>query len=352
MNARTSLGALYAGSGNKEAADRYYVPALAAMRTLGGPNDVRAALEEARMAKVLYDKGVGPLSFADAQAVFERSLVALNAHSWRVPRNIVNEVNALYGSVLSNWGDVERGYALMAPHAREYLAASGHSFMADVIRLEWADAASRAGHFEEANTTARQALEWARLGAAAPADLFSNYWLLAGVYAEARRFKEAEAVMAEYAALPGGAEALRTRWGPDAWGGLPFALFPLLKLETGDPKAALEMTQPLDPVKHQGPKFIAYWLIRASALCATGHAEEGLALFQLWLAKGYKDPYDASPGLASVRARVGLCALSAGRRQMAREMSALASAALAKQPDIAALHKAPILELERRLRGG
>jgi len=351
MDARTSLGMFYAVAGNKVAALSYFGPALAAMRTLGGPNDVRAAQEEARLANLLYAGGDGPLSFAEAQPMFERSLAALNAHTWRVPRNVVNEVSALYGAVLSNWGDVERGYALVASHAQEYIAASGHSMMADFIRQGWADAASRAGRAEEAIAAARQALEWDRRGAAEPADLFRDYWLLAGVYNDARRFKEAEGVMAEYAALPGGAEALRTRWGTEAWSGLPFPLFPLLKLDTGDPKAALEMTQPLDPVKHQGEKFRVYWLVRASALCATGHAEEGLALFQVWLAKGSKDLYDAHPGRASARARIGLCALSAGRRQMAREMSALASAALARQPNIAARHKVPILELERRLRG-
>jgi len=351
MNARTALGSILAREGDKEAALRYHLPALATMRTLGGPNDVRAAQEEARLANALYAKGWGPLSFTDTQAMIERSLAALKAQSWPVPRNIVNEVNALYGSVLSNWGDVARGYALMEQHAREYLAESPHSAMAEVIRREWADAASRAGHFDEALDAAVRELKWTRLVVSTPADLFPMYWMVAGTYMDARRFKEAEGVMAEYAALPGGAEAVRTRWGPEAWSGLPFPLFPLLRLETGDPKAALEMTQPFDPVRHRGRKFDVFWLIRASALCSTGHAGEGLALFQQLLARGYKDLYDADPGLADARARMGLCALSAGRRQLAREASALASAALAKQPGIAERHKAPILELERRLRG-
>ena len=224
--------------------------------------------------------------------------------------------------------------------------------MADYIHQAWGAAASVTGRPEEAIAIARQVLEWDGRGAAEPADLFRNYWLLAGMYADARRFKEAETAMAEYAALPGGAEALRTRWGPEAWSGLPFPLLPLLRLEMGEPKAALEMTQSLDPVRHQGRKFDIFWLIRADALCSTGHASEGLGLFQQLLAKGYRDVYDASPRLASARARMGLCALSAGRRQLAREASALASAALAKQPAIAERHKAPILELERKLRGG
>jgi tetratricopeptide (TPR) repeat protein len=352
MEGRTALGSFYALRGNKDAALRYYGPALAAMRTLGGPNDVRAALEEARLATWLRVNGEGLLSFADAQAMFERSLAALNSHSWHVPRNIVNEVNALYGSVLSNWGHVERGYALMTPHVQEYLAASGQSPMADFIRLEWANVAGRAGHFEEAIAAARQALELARREAAAPAVLFQNYRLLAGVYEQDRRFKEAEGVMAEYAALPGGAEALRTHLGPGAWGGLPFPLLPLLKLEMGDPLAALAMTQLLDPTRHQGRKFSIFWLIRASALCATGHMGEGLDLFQWWLTIGFEDVYEADPSLASARARMGLCALKAGRRRLALEASAQASAALAKQPGIAARWKAPILELDRKLRGG
>lgn len=351
MTARTSLGLLYAGVGNKDAALRYYAPALAAMRTLGGPNDVRAAQEEARLASSLYKKGSGPQNFAETQAMFERSLAALNAQSWRVPRNVVNEVAALYGSALSNWGDVARGYALMAPNAQEYLAASPHSDTSEILRRELADAASRAGHFEEALVAARHALEWARLVVLSPADLFPVYWLNAGIYMDAGRIAEADGVFAEYSSLPGGAEALRTRWGTETWGGLPFPLFALLRLESGDPNRALELTQQLDPVRHNDRKFAGVWLTRAAALCATGHTDEALALFQRWLPVVSEDVYDADPRLAHARARLGLCALSAGQRQLAREASARAGAAIAKQPGVAGRYKAPVLELERRLHG-
>jgi tetratricopeptide (TPR) repeat protein len=321
------------------------------MRKLGGPNDVRAAHEEARLAHALYDSGTGPQSFADTQAMFEHSLAALQAQSWPVPRNIVNEVNALYGSVLGSWGDVKLGYELMAPHVQEYLAASPHSAAADPLRLQLAGLASAAGHFDEALATVREELEWARPKVSKPTDLFPVYWLLAGIYIDAARYTDAERTFAEFEALPGGAVALRTYLGPDAWEGLPFPLLIRLRLEKGDIKGALEMTRVLDPQRHSGRKYRGFWLIRAHALCLEGRAEEGLANFQRWLLPGTEDQYEASPGLAFTRAHMGLCALSAGRRQLAREMSSLASAAIAKQPGVAARFKVPVLELERRLRG-
>ncbi len=351
MDARTNLGNAYAVAGNKEAALRYYLPAFAAMRTLGGPNDVRAAQEEAALAFFLHMNGQGPLSFADAQAMFERSLAALGALSWPVPRNIVNAVNVLYGAALSSWGDVSRGYAMAAPHAQEYLASSPHSDMAEVIRLNWADVAGRAGHIEEALTAVREVQQWWQQAAAKPVDAFEAYWLLAGIYIEAARYKDAERTFAEFEALPGGAEALRTTLGPGAWDGLPFPPLIRLRLESGDTKGALEMTQALDSQRHAGRKYRGVWLVRAQALCLDERAEEGLALYQHWLPQIAQDVYEADPGLAFTRANMGLCALRAGRRSLARELSAQASAAIAKQPEVAAQFKLPVLELERRLRG-
>jgi tetratricopeptide (TPR) repeat protein len=330
---------------------RYYLPAFAAMRTLGGPNDVRAAQEEAALAFFLHMNGTGPLGFADAQAMFERSLAALGAHSWPVPRNIVNAVNVLYGSALSSWGDVARGYAMSAPHAREYLASSPHSGMAEVIRLNWAGVASRAGHFEEAQAPAREAVQWWSKAASRPVDAFPAYWLLVDIYINAGRYKDAERTFAEFEALPGGAEALRTYLGPGEWEGLPFPLLIRLRLESGEVKGALEMTQALDSQRHAGRKFHGVWLMRAEALCLDGRAEEGLALYQQWLPPAAQDVYEADPGLASTRAKMGLCALRAGRRPLARELSAQASVAIAKQPEVAVRYRQPVLELERRLRG-
>jgi hypothetical protein len=125
----------------------------------------------------------------------------------------------------------------------------------------------------------------------------------------------------------------------------------LLRFEAGDMNAVLELTRGLDPARHSERKYAAVWLTRASALCATGHADEALGLYSTWLDKytANHSPYD--PGRASRRARMGLCALSAGKRPLARELSALASEALARQPEVAEVFKAPVLELARKLRG-
>ena len=94
------------------------------------------------------------------------------------------------------------------------------------------------------------------------------------------------------------------------------------------------------------------WLVRAAALCAARNADEGLAQFVEWLPRLAARSYEASPEVAHWRARMGLCALQVGHKDQAREASALASAAIAKQPAVSAHFKAPVLELERRLRGG
>jgi serine/threonine protein kinase len=349
MKARTSLGAIYAASSQRQAAMRYYTPALAAMRTLGGPNDVRAAQEEARLAQSLYAGGSGPLSFVEAQAIFERSLAALNAQAWPVPRNILNEVHLLYGSVLSNWGDVTHGYALMSTHAQEYLSANPQGSIAESMRRDLASTASAAGHFHEALALATQQLQWARQVMPRPAATFSSVWLLAGIYENATRYAEAQAVFDEYAALPGGAEMLRSEWAPDTMG-LIFPPLIRLRLEAGDIKGALELTQSLDPARHTQMWIRGVWAIRAKALCLAGRAEEGLAMFQRWQPPS-RDWYDANPSQAAARAETGLCALRAGHRSLARELSALASAAIAKQPGVAEGFKLPVRELEQKLRG-
>jgi tetratricopeptide (TPR) repeat protein len=179
-------------------------------------------------------------------------------------------------------------------------------------------------------------------------DLDDSFANLAMALVHARRYQEADAALAEFEALPGVSASLNKRSGVPKGYDLARAQ---LGLEHGQAAAVLAAAQHWVPTEANSNAERAS-LIRAAAHCAVQRFDEGLAQFGEWLPRLAARSFDANPELAHWRARMGLCALQAGNKQRAREASTLASAAIAKQPAVSAHFKAPVLELERRLRDG
>jgi hypothetical protein len=338
MDARTSLASRLATMGKAQAATPYLAAATAAMRLMGGPDDARAAHEEARFAYWFHAYGAEP--FSEVSALFERSRAALRAQTWPMPRNVVTEVDVRYGAALISWGDVGAGYALVEPAAREWLGLTQRAVSDAEIRFILSDAAAQSGHADESLEVARGLIDavkgtWPNGAMAWP------YSALVRAQMHAQRYAQAASSLAEGDALvmgskwtaPRGSEALRAE----------------LALAEGDPAKAIEWTQSLDAARHSGPEHAARWLLRAAGLCAAGRRQEGLDIFGNWIHRFAATRHEASPAVAHWRARQGLCALAQGAAAQAREAARLASAAIVRQPGVSAHLKAPVLELERAL---
>ena len=62
--------------------------------------------------------------------------------------------------------------------------------------------------------------------------------------------------------------------------------------------------------------------------------------------------FPQDPSVAWARAKAGLCALQAGRRNEATRLASLARAAFERQPGVSGFYKAPLAELDRVLAAG
>ncbi|HTT10700.1 MAG TPA: ECF-type sigma factor [Burkholderiaceae bacterium] len=83
-------------------------------------------------------------------------------------------------------------------------------------------------------------------------------------------------------------------------------------------------------------------------LCHLGRIAAGAEALERSVAL-YAKQHETSPFLAEVRAQLGLCLLSAGRRGRAAELASLARKAFDAQPAVSPNFKEPLLELERQL---
>ncbi len=146
-----------------------------------------------------------------------------------------------------------------------------------------------------------------------------------------------------------------TRWDPN-WEAL--ALDVLLKIEAGEFAAAAKL---LEPWRAEVSEARARQLIivtfppsgfaglQAVVDCNSGHPKLGLAKLTASLGEFRSRYAPNSPGIAALRARIGLCALQAGDTGLARAMQDAARRAFTEQPAVSAYFKKPWLELERQL---
>jgi hypothetical protein len=340
MNARTSVAMRLIRAHRPEAARPYMDAALATMRAVGGPKDVHAADEMATYA--INSFNVGAMPFAEARRIIEESLATMRSEPWPVPASLISKNEFFLAEIHLAWGDVRRGYELTS--AAVATARSSWAEDEDFAQSELAAAAAMAGRDAEAEQLAADNLSRARRSATGMA-LEEDYELMATVRMQARRYEEADRLLAEFDGLPGVAQAEAERRAAQR---LPSLTRLVVRLERGDARSVLAWTRPLES-NADANAFTLERLARASAQCALGQTGEAIASFDKALARLAQQQADASPALAYWRARMGLCALQAGQIPRAREASTLASAAIARQPEVSAHLKAPVLELARRV---
>ena len=123
-------------------------------------------------------------------------------------------------------------------------------------------------------------------------------------------------------------------------------------LDKEDTPSALKLLNAMTPIEGELQlDMSALDGLRGQALCDSGHAKQGFPLLQKSL-HDYGDVSVLSPNspfLALARASVGNCALAAGNRKEALQLSRQARAAFAVQPGVSPYYKAPLFKLERAL---
>ena len=346
MHARTTLGAQLTFAYRSEQAKPYVDAALAAMRSVGGPDDARAAVEESRFASWMYSFD-GTRRFADVVATVARDRAALQSRSWTVPAHVLAEMDLHLGVVYMRWGDYVQGRALMTrafpicmEHAERGLARNmclGHA----VVAATWAGAHTEADEISNRIMSENKALYTGN-------DLAWAYDQRAIFLMHERRYDDAQAVLDEFDALPGVAQARDAGSATQDHDWDEARL--VVALERGRFDDVLAMTERRHlkaDQRYDDGAFVA----RASALCGRNRFDEGLALFAQSLPRLARDRSDANPLVAYWRARMGLCALAAGHARLAREASAMASAAIAGQSAVSAHLLAPVAQLKARLAG-
>jgi tetratricopeptide (TPR) repeat protein len=287
------------------------------------------------------------LSFEEALATLERIRRRLGEPSSRVPEGIRARVDFALAVVLQDWGDLERGRALLASSV-PVLRSQAEDPMTHQLAANWLglSAMDRGAH-EEADRHLRAALELNQVAWVNCPCIVFRYSQLARNLSMQGRFDEAEAVLDSTPTV--GPMRGQTKEDPMAYAAVAPLARARVKLDRGDPAAALALLPP-DRADAEDFYFEHRRLLRGAALCALGRAREGLPLMESYAEKSAEESSAYHPRVAHWRAVTGLCALDAGNRQRAMELAGLARQAFTQQPGVSPYYKAPLATLDQKLR--
>jgi eukaryotic-like serine/threonine-protein kinase len=332
-----------------DSAKRQLAAALATMRALGGADDVGAALAEARHVYFAFKttfRSRRVVSFKEALATLQRIRKRFDEAPSGVPEAIRAGIDFNIGSLHQHWGDVEHARVLLASSVPVLRALAEdpatHAFIAADLGMSAMDR----GDHEEADRHLRAALELDKVVWPNSPTIVFRYSQLARNLSMRARFDEAEAVLASapnIAPMRG-----QTKEDPMSYAEAAFLARARVKLDRGDPAAALAMLPP-DRSDVEDFPFEHRRVLRGAALCALGRAREGLPLIDTYTEMFAAESFAHHPHLAHWRATTGLCALDAGNLRRAIELAALARQAFTQQPGVSSYYKAPLLALEKRL---
>jgi serine/threonine-protein kinase len=358
--------------GELDAGRALYEQLLSDIRAVSGPDDLEAVSLELSLITFLNDVGALP-----DQGVVPRigQLVAILDRSRSVPATLKAHADLVAGLALWERGEIERAEAPMrhmlpvlvehplrpdkdAPVLGSSTPVFGPRYQAMYWYALWAD---DRGESEEA-TRLWDEIYKARHNALYAEGVRSDLVLEPELYAIRSRIMAGDLRSAERrlddakAEMTGGrAVILSKRWDP-RWEAL--ALDVLIRIESGRFAEGARLVRDWSGANPDArtrdltfntfaPSGLAG--LQAVLQCNTGQPKAGLQTLMAALNEA-KDHFGAnSPAIAALRARIGLCALQAGRPAVAREMQASAARAFAEQPAVSNFYKKPWLELERQL---
>ncbi|WP_280151151.1 serine/threonine-protein kinase [Piscinibacter sp. XHJ-5] len=335
--------------------------ALDALRTVGGVEDIGASIAEAHVAATMFEVGLMPAD--EALKLVERAHGVVSAR--QAPEGVRARADFILGKLLLDWGHVERAYALLdraIPVLRGCRCHPDELIMAVAL----GHAARASGIHIQADAEFRRSIGL-RLykGGAVDKVLRAGEERLVAVNLRMQgRYDDAEAVLLSPAHFEAGQAHSSVNTSPadvnrdtDPFSGDAHAVKrlaidrALIKLERGDPAAAMALLTPyaesaeFQPL--QGLENAS--LIRAAAQCALGRSREALPALQAMTDRVAQVRYPYSAEVAQLRAITGLCAIDAGERGRAGELAELARQAFIEQPGVSPYYKVPLRRLEKRL---
>ena len=339
VESRLSLLHYVVGRSRSAEARSHLDAALATMRALGGPDDVRAAVAQANSAGLLYDRGDMPASQALELATQAQETLARLGPA--APEGVRARVDRDLGWIHLRNGNIDQGHKLLTQAIPVLRASAENPFERRVLATLLGMAKSQVGRHDEADVLFREALEIRKSSSAPqPASLATGYLFVADNLVGRGNLNEAERVLADVPDLSQGNPT-----APVAFAREQIAMLrAVIALERGDAAPATLATAAGD--LSDGDAILS---LRALALCAGGNAATGWPLMEEKLREAAGERYEYSPALARWRALTGLCALDAGDRKRAGELAAAAHQAFAQQPNVSPYFKAPLLNLDRRL---
>ncbi|PTT92565.1 hypothetical protein DBR42_01695 [Pelomonas sp. HMWF004] len=328
-----------AEAGRAAEARRVSEQAVAALRSLGGKDDIEAALSEATSVA-----RTGRLAWRhdEAAAVFAHSLAVIDRYGRRLPPQVRATVQDQQACVQLQFGQAESAYALALRSKRTMRGDQPYGHRNSC--LGWA--AMMAGDHAEAETEYQRYLGHLlpshRCDAGCAARMYigtAHNRLMHGRVAEAR------ALLDDVPRL----DARLNDKAPDIearrW---LRAARARIELESGHLDAALRLLHGLPDGRYLVNDSAA---LRAEAQCRSGSDGRALALAVLRARVQAAAAVDHpnSPWLADLRARLGLCEALAGRHESALVQSRLAHQALAAQPRVSPAYRRVLRELDGQL---
>lgn len=303
--------------------------ALDAMRAVGGPDDIGAALAQSRVFAMLFD--YEQVAFDDALAAVTESQQILSSLGSRVPEALRARVDFDLGWIYRRWGDVAKAYALQSAAAVALRKIAESPFALRIIETSVGMDAAEMGRHDEADKLLRHGLELRKVDAAGnPENIAYGYAIVAQNLIYQGKLDEAEEQI--------NAAPLESSFGPIQRA--------LIGLERGDPQAVLKE---LANFKSSNGRDDDVADLLGTATCRLGQPLEGLSLLDDYIRRRIPLVYEHEAGLARARALAGLCALSVNDRVRAAAYAALARRAFAAQPELSPFYKRPWILLEQRL---
>ncbi len=311
--------------------------ALAALRRLGGTDEVAAGYEEAAAAYAL--SGIGLMSYEDADAVAARVTEEFDRLGRRVPPQLRARLEYRRGCTASNAGRAERGYALMS----RSLAVAVANGLDTFTGLCLAFAATNVARHEEAEKFFANQLARMRED---PATAFVNVYIYAafnkmmqGRPEAAREVLKSAPSFLRQAGVSDEDAAKSAQWME--------VTASRIDLEQGRYDQAVKRLEVLPELPFS---FMAdRGLVLGAALCARGEHARGLELLTTRLSYYRPMLWEHYPDFAYWRGHAGLCALAAGKLKLARDMARSARTTIDEQPSLASSYRAPLLKLEAAL---
>ena len=327
---RLDYASRLANDGEGEEARKLLESALIALRSVGGADDFEAALAESRTMALMYDNNL--VRFPEAIAAVANAQKALSSHGSRLPPAVHARVQFDLGWIYRNWGDHERAYALQVEAARALEPGVESPFERRVLETSLGMDAMETGRHDEADKRLRRGLDLRNADTGGRVEMmsFGHLFIAANLMMQGR-YEESAGILKD---LPPGNRYVSI-------------VLAITKLETGDPRGALSMVDELEPSHVKDADESA---VRGDALCRIGQHREGLRVLGAYIERRAAAVYEHDPQLAHSRARAGLCAFSSGQMERAFELASVARAAFAAQPGVSPYYKAPLLQLESRLR--